>query len=352
MKRAWSLVVFLVVAVSAFAQQSRDDINIFIAPVVASPDQAAYFHDNFSLETRGAGYAVTENSGDADYTLRLEVHPNMILYEDGTEELAPPDEPQFVLNIHLVRNEDDVEIVAFSFPFTDVEEMYDYNLYLLYEAMANVPFTKGGEADERWRNKWMYFRASLDYPIAFYALKGPPFLTEDTTNHGDPNNPQLTPLNHRISPWLAATVGVEFQYLYWMSTEVNFNISFHDPMSETFVPSVQIEQKFPIKPAGHIYFMIQPYAVVSFPINTSPDVIEFPTTGVGGGVQFGVKGGSMGAFFLDVNYIHYIGEAEVKNRTGYDDGISTIKYGRFVIGLGIGYKIGFFDRKMPKPKEQ
>jgi hypothetical protein len=325
----------------AFAQ-SRDDIHVYIAPVVASPDQAVFFQENFTTETAGAGYTVTQDANDADYTMKLEVKPNMIRYDDGTTEQAPPDEKQNILLVTLVENKKDIEIVAFSFAFTTTEEMYDFNLYLVYEAMANVPMTKPGAAaiiTDNWRNKWLYLRASFDYPITFYQLKEPDKL------RGDKPPYLALPLEHKISPFPAVTAGLELQYLNWMSTEVSFNLSFSDPFGHSFVPAIQVEQKFPIKPSKN--FMVEPYAAVSFPVATAINSLQFPRLGVGVGVQLGVRGGEMGAFFVDINYIHFLGDVVVKNPwvENYPKP-DRIKYTRFVVGLGIGYKIGFFNRKM------
>jgi len=91
MKNTWVLILWLVLAVSVSAQ-TRKDVKIYIPPVRAEAEQAAYFMENFSMETRGAGYTLTETPDDADYSLLLEVKPNMIIYDDGTEEPAPPDE--------------------------------------------------------------------------------------------------------------------------------------------------------------------------------------------------------------------------------------------------------------------
>jgi hypothetical protein len=326
-------------ALPAFAE-SREDIQVYIAPVVASPDQASYFRENFTTETIGAGYIVTQDAKEADYTLNLEVKPNLILYDDGTIEQAPPDEKQYILHITLMENEDNSEVVAFSFAFTSTDEMYDFNLYLIYEAMANVPMTKLGAGTvitDHWRNKWLYLRASFDYPITFYQLKEPNVLMGD-----GPHNPVL-PLDNKISPFPAVTIGLELQYLNWLSTELSFNLSFADPFGTSFIPAIQIEQKFPIKPSRN--FMIEPYAAVSFPVATTINSIQFPKVGIGGGVQLGVRGGEMGAFFVDVNYIHFLGDVIVKNPwVEHYPNPDRISYTRFVIGLGIGYKIGFFNR--------
>jgi hypothetical protein len=342
-KRIIPLLVFMAVGVAAFSQ-TRDDIKVFIAPVTGSPEQAGFFYENFTTETMGAGYTIAENAKDADYTLNLEVKPNMILYDDGTTELAPPDEKQYVLQITLVRNEDNVEVVTFTFAYDTTDEMYNFNLYLLYEAMANVPLTKldGLVKDDRWRNKWLYIRASFDYPITFYQLKEPNALWGGGS--GDVNDAdRWHNLDHRINPFPAVTIGLEFQYLNWMSTELNFNLSFSDPLSNSFIPAIQVEQKFPIKPSDH--FMIEPYLAVSFPIDAAVRSAQFPKTGLGGGVQLGVKGGSMGSIFVDANFIYYLGNVVIKNDSSFYPYPSAIKYNRFVVGIGIGYKAGFYDRK-------
>jgi hypothetical protein len=342
MKRQFlSLFVLLAVAISASAQ-TRKDISVFIAPVAGPAEFAEFFHENFTLETIGAGYNVIDNEHNADYTLKLSVKPNMILYDDGTEEPPPPDEKQFLLQITLVKNEDNSELVTFDYAFTTTDEMYEFNLFLIYETMANVPMTKleGQENDDRWRNKWLYLRVSFDYPITFYQLLKPNTLWgTDSSGQAD----RWHNLDHRISPFPAVTAGLEFQYLNWMSLEASFNLSFSDAMSTSFIPAIQIEQKFPIKPS--IHFMIEPYAAVSLPVDTSTTSLQFPKVGLGGGIQIGIKAGTSGAFFVDINYIHYLGDVITRNESTYYPNPSEIHYSRFVIGLGIGYKMGFTDRK-------
>ena len=121
--------------------------------------------------------------------------------------------------------------------------------------------------------------------------------------------------------------------------------------SSSFVPVISIQQKFPIKPSTH--FMIEPYAAISFPMNTSTNnEVTTPPVEIGGGVQFGVKGGSMGAFFVDVNILFALGDVIAQNndKVVYKHP-SELHYSHFSVGLGLGYKIGFYDRPMPKPKD-
>ena len=342
MKRMLSVITLLLLALSFAVAQTREDIRVYIPPVLAQdPYHSRFFQENFAMELRGAGYTGAGSYADCDYILNLEVKPNMILYDDGTSEQASIDEKQFVLLISLVRNADKIEVVCFSYLFDTTDEMHEFNLYLLYAAMANVPISRiTTVTDDNWRNKWFYIRFSFDYPITFYQL-----LSINYLYGPDPGNPGTNifrPIDHRISPYPAATIGIELQYLNWMSVEFNFNLSFSDPMSNAFIPAIQIEQKFPIKPSNH--FMLEPYAAISFPLNTSIRALHFPRMGVGGGFQLGVKAGSSGAVFVDVNCLYFLGDVIMRNEDAIYINPHEIHYSRYVIGFGIGFKTGFFNR--------
>jgi hypothetical protein len=274
----------------------------------------------------------------------------MILYDDGTQELAPPDEKQYILNISLLNNVENNEIVAFGFPFTELEEMNEFNLYLLYEAMANVPLTKfSGDYElpepepDHWRNKWVYLHAALSYPIISYQLK-PEGLYGGLGifNDKDPNNTTYSELDHIVRAVPGFTLGLEFQFLNWMSAELDFDMTFGDPMSYSFIPGIGAQLKFPIKPADR--FMLEPYLALSSRLNTSGTYAKYPFFGLGGGFQFGVKAGNMGAFVIDANYIYSIGEVVTHNTNSAFPKPGQIHWDSWTVGLSVGYKIGFFNR--------
>ena len=352
MKRFSILSIFIFVSIAVFAQV-REDTTVFVGPVVARPDQAAFFKENFDMETRAAGYALADSAGEADYSLRLDVGPNLVLYDDGVEEQAPPDEPQFVLRVTLVRNEDDYEMVAFSYPFTEVEEMYEFNLYLLYQAMANVPLTRLGDIEvveetDRWRNKWLYIRGSFEYVISNHLLKPNPNPPHPDLRYRiyDPNNiNDSLPLNHVFGTGVGATIGAELQFLDWMSAEAHFVFRFGDPVYfGAFIPGIGLQLKYLLKPST--YFMLEPYIMAAAQMDTLSDNEHFPRYAVGGGMQLGVKGGEMGAFFVDANFLYSIGDVVTSNpRAEYNWYPLEIHYNRIAISIGIGYKIGFFDRR-------
>jgi hypothetical protein len=311
-------------------------------PIGGNSEQQHYFKENFEMETTAAGYTVTQNEAECDYILKLEIKPNMIQYEDGTEEPAPPDEKQFLLQITLIRNEDKVDIVMFDFMFTELEEMYAYNLYLLYQAMANVPMTKltANIDNEHWRNKWVYLRFSAEFNISAYMID-----QNKPNKEWDPNantwNVMSDPSHGREVPVMpGATLGVEFQFLNWMSAEGAIKLVLGDPEESSFIPAVSASLKFPIKPGNRSrHFMLEPYIQADLPMATGAYIRSFALLSVGGGFQFGVRGGEMGAFFIDMNGQYSLGEIHTV-RPGSRDAYWT----RWVIGVGIGYKIGFYNR--------
>jgi len=80
--------------------------------------------------------------------------------------------------------------------------------------------------------------------------------------------------------------------------------------------------------------------------STSAAVFDsLPLLGVGGGVQIGAKGGKSGSVFIDVNYMYYLGDTKIHNPYTDYPNPSIINYRRSVIGLGVGYKFGFINRK-------
>jgi hypothetical protein len=341
MKRYILIAVFLFSAL-ALSAQSRDDVKVFLSPVSGGiPEQQMFFAENFKMELLGANYAVVDSQTDSDYTMNLIITQELEdSYEDDTGGMVVQ-EIVNVLTVSLMDSKDGREVLQFSWAFENLEEMYEWNLHLIYQAMANVPLTKlSAVADtNHWRNKWIYVRASFDYPIAFYAYPSPSGIYSMDSNG---NAVDSSPLDHKVLPFPGFTAGVEFQFLNWMSVEGNAQLRFEDPISHTFIPSLNVELKFPLKPSRH--FMIEPYAAVSLPANTSMETVEFPRVGFGGGAQLGVRGGSMGAFFVDVNFIYYPTRVKTQNTDAYKPEPKTIEWEHFVVGLGIGYKIGFINR--------
>jgi hypothetical protein len=346
--KKYILAIGCLFSTAALFAQLRDDINVYVAPVSGGmPEQQIFFADNFRMELLGANYTVVESQADSDYTMNLSITQDVeASYKDEFGHM----QAERIINILTVSLMDTVEareILQFSWAFETLEEMYEWNLHLIYQAMANVPLTKltGVVDTNHWRNKWIYLRASFDYPITFYAVD----QSNTSISVLNPTKKEdYARLDHQIRPFPGVTLGIEFQFLNWLSVEGDFQVSFGEPLATTFIPAIQVALKFPLKPSRH--FMIEPYGVMSFPSTTTPNTFEFPTYGLGGGIQVAVKGGEMGAFFMDINYIHFIGDVVTGNN--FDPSRpepARLRWTRFSLGLGVGYKVGFFNRNRDEP---
>jgi hypothetical protein len=275
------------------------------------------------------------------------------MYDDGEEEPAPPDEPQFNILINFIRNEDDIELVNFDFPFFDLEEMYEYNQYLFLRAAVFIPPIDENDFLEssEWQNKWFYFRISAGFPVTFYQLNG-----DDRVYAGSPANPdRVSQLDNKAVALPAVTLGIELQFLSFMSLEANVQLGWERLNDKHIVNTVAgAELKFPLKFVRNV--TLAPYGAFTFPLHIPssplplldlPEIFfDYPRFGFGGGLEAGMKGGKSSSFFFDVNYIYYYGDAVLKNPYGplYPEP-KIIHYKRHVLGLGIGYKVGAGNRK-------
>jgi hypothetical protein len=358
MKIRCIFLALLIAAAASAAAQSREDVRIHIPLVVAvDPMQADFFQRNFAMEIAAAGYTVTENVTEADYSLRLRVRENSTGLSNGTPAPVPPGEDQYTLQITLLRNSDNSQIVSLSFGFSVLEEMYNHNLSLVYQTLANVPLTRSGDdktlvkfmvgkdadRDDWWRNKWLYLRVSFDFPISYYQLQ-PAGLYEGAFAFDGPieNPARYSRVNHQIIPMPGITVGVEVQFLYWMSLETNFEMRFGDPVSLAFMPGIGVQLKFPFKPSTH--FMLEPYAAGVASTNTENSSLAPFRYAIGGGLQLGVRGDRSGAFFFDANYLYFLNEVVTSNPDSLFTQPAALYWKRFVIGLSLGYKVGFGNR--------
>jgi len=345
----------LIAAAASATAQSRENVRIHIPLVVAvEPMQAEFFQKNFAMEIAAAGYTVTESVTEADYSLRLRVRSNATVYSDGTTADPSSGEDLYSLQLTLIRNSDNSQVVSLSYGFTELEEMYNQNLSLAYQVLANVPLGGGddktlvkfmvgkeGGKDDWWRNKWLYLRMSADYPISYYEIKSKGLYKSKNTYAGDKANPdRYSRITNQIVAMPGATVGLELQFLNWMSLEANFEVRLWDNVGFAFIPGIGAQLKFPIKPSSH--YMIEPYAAGL--VSTNSDVISFSRYSVGGGIQFATKSGNASAIFFDANYMYPLDEVVTRNTDKTFTEPKELHWKRFIIGMSVGFKVGGFSR--------
>jgi len=341
-KRALFFTVLSLLAASSFAQNIHHRY-LFIEGTASRTDHYDFFIKNFTLEAEGAGYTVTRNKNEAPYTLNFNANTNV-----------NRNNYQYLVKVSLFRNEDGFEATTIDFFYNYIEEAYEYTLTLFQNATLYIPILTTDELNaaqgrfDNWKNKWIYLRASFDYPITFYLLNDPELrggVGLYRTEKGEVVD--VSPIDHKITAMPGATVGVEFQFLNFMSLELNLQVSMSDTRNNLFINlAAGLELKFPIKFDN---IALVPYGVFVYPLNVSTDVFdEFPLFAFGGGIQLCARAGRNGAFFVDVNYTFSFSDAVMhnpyKNNPEFWPEPSVIHHNRSVIGIGVGYKFGFFDR--------
>jgi hypothetical protein len=349
MKKAVVFTLLLVLSISSLSAQIANR-SIFFEGNAVLPEHRTFFLNNFAMEASALGYPVTANKAEAGYIFRF----NVQRYTDENPAT------QFIILVTLLLREGEVELVSFGWPYAQLDEMYEYNQFVFFKAAVLIPGISEEDlaampaaADTDWQNKWLYLRASFDYPIVFYALQGTG-LYKGAAYEGpygtDPTFPlagrdTLVPLDNMVLPSPGLTLGVEVQFLNFMSLELNFQLSMGDPKSNFFLNmAAGAELKYIHKFRN---YMLSPYLAFTYPLNKSSEFKDFPPFVFGGGIQLGVKGTCSGAFFVNINYMMSLTNVVRHNpwiKDGWAPEPPEIHYNRFVIGLAIGYKHGFFDR--------
>jgi hypothetical protein len=307
-------ILLLLISAAAVYSQTREDTKIFVRPVSGgTKEESDYFHDNFIMEIEAARYMIVDSEGEADFAFRLDC-------VKGTDEFGD----WKALEITVLELREGREVITLSCYYDELREMYDWNLYLVYQAMANVPLTKqyvsiGQKVresvyidtspqvlamqaweDQRWQSKWIYVTGYGS--IGFYYGFG-------------------------------GGITGEFQFLNWMSAEAGVEIKYNTAHTDPYLLiNVPVLVKFPLKPSRH--YMISPYlgAQYSLFVNGPSAPFSFPL-----GVQAAVKAWSRGGFFIDIRY-----NLNILNSAG-----GEIDYYKDSIELEFGYKFGWRDRTSP-----
>jgi hypothetical protein len=325
--------MLLQVTLVLFAQ-SRDDVSIFLPPTTGgTEEQQAFFDENFKMELIGANYAVAEDQKSADYSMNLTITQEV---EDGYDDVA--EEIINVLSVSLIDNSDGHEILQFSWAFENLEDMYEWNLHLIYQAMANVPLTKLTSVPDtnHWRNKWLYLcgYGSLNLTFGFY----------DSGNDVSFQNREYT-----FYPGPLFGLGLEFQFLNFMSAEFEIAGSPYDidANHSAVMFGMPLLLKFPLKPSRH--FMLEPYGGIQFNTSSQGSIIP-PLVSWVAGFQYGIRAGERGAIVLDIRAVGDIGTtnlfpaAEAPHHSSNANPKTYNGIDRFQLQILAGFKVGFYNR--------
>jgi hypothetical protein len=303
------LLAMWIIPVFAVYAQNRTDITVFLAGTAGgSAEERAFFDQNLKMELTNA-YLLAENADTADYV----IYPT-ITYSN--------DDPPKSLGIRLVRVEDKREIIQTGIVFLNTEDTYTWNLWLIFQAMANAPYVEKEELPPEglapynyWRDKWLYFGLSAFYnPQVIDSTYQAPF-----TSFGGMLAVELQFLN-----FLSVEAGVRSDTLYYrdIADGMRLNLAFPASLKVIFKPGKDL--------------MIEPHAGVAFNLPLHEKIVV-PLFTPFAGVQLGIRFFALGALFLnaelwyDSGPVEYIAERPVKGD-------------RWQMLIGAGLKLGVFNR--------
>lgn len=332
--------MLLIISAAAVYSQTREETKIFVRPVTGgTEEESVYFHDNFIMEIEAARYMIVDSEGEADFAFRLDCIKGLDEFGEWK-----------ALEITVLELREGREVITLSCYYDALSEMADWNLYLVYQAMANVPLTKQYASigqkvresvyidtspqvlavqaweDQRWRNKWIYVTAYADMGFGFG-------YNEKNTDKTGPYIPNV----------FGGGITGEFHFLNWMSVEAGVELEASIAQSD-LVPVIgfPVLIKFPLKPSLH--FMISPYVGAQYNISDNEYLGLF---NVLIGVQAAVKAWSRGGFFIDIRYnIDFADDMDFYRYPFKIDG-RGFALGKDTVELGFGYKFGWRDRTYP-----
>jgi hypothetical protein len=371
MKKSIIWMLLLGVGFPLFAQ-TNSNISIFIPPITGigrTQSDNAIIAQILTNEIKTQHGVLARSMQEADFILYgtlAPYHEEEQYYHDRIYLNTPAfittytynsmlrNSPEQVYIFQLIlKNEITNEAVLLqNLLYLSIDNVYDFFPLLTHNifSQTNVKKTRIKRVytdSEDWRNKWLYLRASFDFPTTFYTLKGDDLINGTGIYNDKVSPPRVQQLDNKVVALPAMTLGAEVQLLNWLSLEPNFQVGWEYLNDQDFLNmAAGLQIKFPLKFIRNI--MLEPYGVISYPVLTLPETFDsFPIIAFGGGFQFGIKGGRIGSAFIDINYMYYcFGDAVINNPYGeLFPKPGVIHYQRSVIGLGIGYKFGAFNRK-------
>jgi hypothetical protein len=280
--------ILTLVLCSSVYSQSRNDTLIFLERTSGGTSaENQFFDENLSVELAAANYSVTTIRTQADFILI----PTVVVEAD-----APAETPHSIVLRLVQNNPEQTEIIQAGIAYDEVTEMYQWNLYLIYQVMANVPMSKAETAaaevepspiEHYWRDKWIY--------LSVAGIYNPQYIIDNIIGEWWPTSPTS----------FTGSVGIEVQFLNFLSMELRIrpDILYYEPAKEGGGPlfnlALPLSIRFIAKP-GDIW-MLEPYlgAAINIPLS---EQLKLPPVTILAGIQAGVKLGSAAAVFFGLEF--------------------------------------------------
>ena len=329
-KKALALLLLFFCALSLSAL-THPDVSIYVPPVTGNgigPEDNPYFYNQLIAELVGWGYNVAVTGDDTDYTLNGKV----AYYNDGQD----TDVDFYAFQLELYDNKNEAALVEFGFLYNSLDDVDILVTSLLYTILNVIPEDPVDAdlapvpviTDDAWRNNWLYAGGSLFWTPRIYI--------------GDERSDYLSNFG--------AGIFMELQFLNFMSLGLGAELAFdvvavtddpHDHYRNLLL-EVPLMMKFVFKPGRH--FLLEPYGGILFNIPFYSATNPYPLSWLAG-FQYGVKASEY-VFFVDSRFAMDLSESSLTGAGG-----NSIPFSRYVIHIGIGYKLGFIKKTKSEKKE-
>ena len=318
------LLMFFLAAVSVSAQQAAfRETKIYVPPIDGTGiiDDMAYFYKQITGEITRQFRTLGKTRRTSDYVITGRLMP---LYEAEIDRSALPSGSEndgHILYLELFNN-DIGEIIATQFiTYSVPDETTEESLsVIIYNMLSGIPDLLEGTASyETWRNKWLY--ASLNFlwvPRVYNGL----YQSLNIASVG-----AEAMVDFQFLPFLSLKLGAEVTQ-DWISVYSSTGEAYTD-----MILDIPAALAFVFRPQE--IFMLEPYIGINYNISLTNVTQPYPLSWMAG-VEWGIKLG-YGILTIDPRFSMDFGRSFVINR--------QVEYWRYTIYLGLGYKIGFIDRK-------
>lgn len=370
------------------SESAHSNVYVYVSPAAGgTAEEREYFDFNLQEEVKGSGYALADSETNSDFFIDVELS-----YDREYDE--------HIITLILYRTETGEILVTSGMVYETLDEMYDWNLTLIYRVMANAPISKSLE------NKVVTVTApgsgwntDQDYWLKIGLRGGPalrlyyPMTSTYTSSVSFDAGLQVM---GQILPFL----GIQAEVLFTMDSAPtwgikNNNLTSLEYESRSYSLSIPLVVKgtfrykrFLIAPFAGAYFTMpwgnmteteknvesldeagNPIPVFDGDGNVVGNKIESKEIksewgytvplGLTGGIVFGLRLGP-GTLFLDTRYSYDLGDTRVKRSrdvpTIDDNGVAGIRtetnfesiYRRSGVSFTLGYEFNLFKKKPKK----
>jgi len=321
MKRVLFSLVFILCALSLFSQSYRE-VRIYVPPIdgIGAIDDMAYFYKQITSELILQNRSLGKTRSTSDYTITGRLMP--LSEVEGITLPRGSERDENILFIELFDNIHDQEVGTQFITYRGwPDESTDESLaVIIYNMVAGIPDLIDSQiGGETWRYKTLYLNLGFLWVPRVYS--------------GDYQSVNVASVG--------VEVNVDFHFLSFMGVKAGAKLTqdvvvLYANSSKSYSDMIlefPVAISFILRPAELL--LLEPYIGASFNISLLGTTLPFPLSWMAG-VNLGFKAG-IGIITIDPRFTMDFNKSYITS--------NAVSYWRYTINLGIGYKIGFIDKK-------